>query len=825
MRNIFIRSCALVLCAVLTMCTLCSCDLLSAISGDEKPDSNIQNTPTIDSLDLVSTKTAPAPNIPVYSGESTLKVATKGAALNYSPLFADGELTAADLCHVRLIDVDRSGRVVYSGIEGQSREYSSTDYTYYGISDITVKKNEDATVTYDIKLREDAFFSDGINITADDVIFTMYVLLDNTYDGYSKLGELDISGIDAYREGMSPLGEIIYNAAETGNTSFSDRDKQRFYEMLGVAQQTYTNELLGYVSREFYDEQSRSLYGGKWAADLASSSRFNVAYAMVVLGYGTWEKDASGQYTGVLISNDGVRYEPDSKLPARDDLFALSIAESGGILGLAEKAGAVDFNLALRDAFGSSYEYFFELMYESGKSAREISGIKKTGMYSLSVTLDSYHPTDIYEFSFYIAPLHVYGSRDDYKYTESRFGFTKGDLRELRNNKSTVSSGAYVYKSEKDGTLVFERNKLYYLGCPYISYVELVRCSDTTDIAHDIAEGKYDIASWDLDSSLISSIGALNSSGELDGDVVSMTVQSNGQYAYIGLNPELMKIGNDSSSEHSIALRYAFCTLLSRYYPASVQGHFGDTVQLVTYPLDRDVYFGVERVQLYSKDPKGEDIYTEGMTEAEKNNAAIGAALAYFEQAGYKLDRRGKKVESAPDGASMKFDFCLCTDTEAGASVLNALRDTSNALSKIGITLNIIEIDSTDKLVAALKEGECAMWAYGYELCREPELYLRYHTDGIPSSADDTGENYIRYSDKSVDALINELYKTTEDNDRKDKYIECFGSVHKLGIEIPLFVGNRAFMYTSQRMSKDSELSDMTRYYSWSDIVYQLKLK
>ena len=825
MRNILMRSCALLLCAVLTMGTLCSCDVLGSLNGEEKPDVNTQNTPAIDTLDLVSTKTAPAPNLPVYSGKNTLRVATMDTVLNYSPLFADGELTVADLCHVKLIDVDRGGRVVYRGIEGQSYEYSSTDYTYYGISDITVTKNENTTVTYDIKLREDAFFSDGINITADDVIFTMYVLLDNTYDGYSKLGELDISGIDAYREGMSPLGEIIYTSAATGNTSFSDKDKQRFYEMLGSAQQTYINELLGYVSREFYDAQSRALYGGKWADNLASSSRFDVAYAMVVLGYGTWEKDTSGQYTGVLISKDGVRYDLDSKLPTRDDLFTLIVAENGGIVGLAEDGGTVDFDMALREAFGSSYEYFFELMYKSGKSADAISGIKKTGMYSLSVTLDSYDPRDIYAFSFYIAPLHVYGSRDAYKYTESRFGFTKGDLRELRNNKSTVSSGAYLYKSEKDGTVVFERNKLYYLGCPYISYVELVCCSDTTDIAHDIAEGKCDIAVWDIDSSLVSGIVTLNSSGELDGDVVSFTTQSNGQYAYIGLNSELMKIGEDYRSASSIALRYAFCTLISRYYPASVLGHFGNAVQLVSYPLDRDVYYGLEKVELYSKKPNGEDIYTEGMTETEMNNAAISAALAYFESAGYKLDRRGRKVESAPEGASLRFDFWICTDTEAGASVLSALRDTSNALSKIGITMNIIEIDSTDKLVAGLKTGECAMWAYGYELCREPEMYLRYHSDSIPSSCDNAGENYIRYSDKSVDALINELNKTFEDKDRKEKYTDCFDCVYDLGLEIPLFVGNRAFLYTAQRMSKDSELSDTTRYYGWFDVVHQLKLK
>ena len=50
-------------------------------------------------------------------------------------------------------------------------EYNGTEYTYTGLSDITVTQGEDETV-YDIKLRDDVTFSDGEPLTADDLIFT-----------------------------------------------------------------------------------------------------------------------------------------------------------------------------------------------------------------------------------------------------------------------------------------------------------------------------------------------------------------------------------------------------------------------------------------------------------------------------------------------------------------------------------------------------------------------------------------------------------------------------------------------------------------------------
>lgn len=825
MKRSTLRYICLLVALALTLPVLSSCAGIGEITGDSGTDTSV-NIPHIDPLDLVSTKTAPAAVIPNYTGSDTLRVAVNDKVSVPSPLFADGDQVAENLSFVKLVGTDRNGKVIYNAINGQSFEYASTDYTYYGMSDVSVNRNVDGTVNYDIKLREDAFFSDGVNITADDVIFTMYVLLDNTYDGYSDFGRLNIVGLDRYRAGMSCLADIIYDAAGTKllPDGVSEMDRQRFLDKLSAAKDKYIKELVGYVSDNYHDERSRYLYGGKWAEQLTNSfGRLDVAYSMVIFGYAEWEKNEQGEYTGALVTIDGDRYDCYEQFPDADVLFPSIAEESGGIVALAQKQEyGIDFTSILKDTFGSSYEYYFGVEYAGSESVGEVSGIKKTGTYSLSVTVDGYSYEDIYAFSFYIAPLHVYGSREQYKYTQSRFGFAKGDLRELRNKESVVCSGAYVYKNERDGAVVFERNKLYYLGCPYISYIELVEVSEEADAAHDIAEGRYDVASAELDGVMLSSLRSLNGSTELEGGVVSFASRLNDKYSYIGFNCARVSVTQDGMDAQSVALRRAIGTLLSYYTPSSVAGVLGEVAGDVYYPMAL-CEVDDTHASLFNKDAQGNDIYTPNMNKDAQRSAASAAALGYLVDAGYTLDRRGKKVQTAPEGAKLEYDFWICTETDVGSAISSAVKDTAQALTKIGIILNIIEVGSESEFEQAISEGRCDMWAYGYDIGSEPDIKAMYHTDSMPK-ADAAGRNYMSITDSRIDAMIADMHLSESTDVRYSKYTECFDTVYSLCAEIPLYAVDRVLFVSSERIAKDSVLSDLTGYFGWIDTVAQLKL-
>ena len=96
--------------------------------------------------------------------------ATSTFGQKFSPFFATTayDMEVVDLTQVPALAADRGGAVIYNGIEGETVNYNGTDYTYYGMGDVTVTQNDDGTVDYTIKIRDDQKFSDGEPITIDD---------------------------------------------------------------------------------------------------------------------------------------------------------------------------------------------------------------------------------------------------------------------------------------------------------------------------------------------------------------------------------------------------------------------------------------------------------------------------------------------------------------------------------------------------------------------------------------------------------------------------------------------------------------------------------
>ena len=142
----------------------------------------------------------------------------QGLEGKFSPDFylSNADYKIVSLTQVSLLTIDRVGNPVLNGIEGETRSYNGTDYTYYGLADCEVTENDDGTVTYAITLRDDVTFSDGTPMTIDDVIFNMYVYMDPTYDGSATFYSVPIVGIDEYRGGMDTRMNVILAAGPDG---------------------------------------------------------------------------------------------------------------------------------------------------------------------------------------------------------------------------------------------------------------------------------------------------------------------------------------------------------------------------------------------------------------------------------------------------------------------------------------------------------------------------------------------------------------------------------------------------------------------------------
>ena len=124
--------------------------------------------------------------LPAIIKQSTLTVATVNDQIqNLSPFFdrTSYEEDIVNLTQLNLVTVDRQNMVVENAIAGETRPFNGTQYTYTGPADISIDINTSTGNTlYTFILRPDMKFADGLPVSADDLIFTLYTYFDPAYN-------------------------------------------------------------------------------------------------------------------------------------------------------------------------------------------------------------------------------------------------------------------------------------------------------------------------------------------------------------------------------------------------------------------------------------------------------------------------------------------------------------------------------------------------------------------------------------------------------------------------------------------------------------------
>lgn len=156
------------------------------------------------------------------SSKDIIVIANKEVSEKFSPFFEESvpDMRIVDATQVALLGPNRNGSLVYNGIEGETTSYNGTDYKYTGPANLVVTENPDGTVYYDYTIRKDLKCPDGVALTADDIIFSLYVYSDPTYDGAASVFSLPILGMEDYRSGMESLFSLLSKAGRS-NKDFS----------------------------------------------------------------------------------------------------------------------------------------------------------------------------------------------------------------------------------------------------------------------------------------------------------------------------------------------------------------------------------------------------------------------------------------------------------------------------------------------------------------------------------------------------------------------------------------------------------------------------
>jgi len=111
--------------------------------------------------------------------KKTLNIGVNSIGRNINPFLYTNDETKdlVKLSFIQLFPHDREGKVCYLSSENEG-EVSTDGYTYYGMASLNSTEEEDGAYTYKIIVREDIFQANGDNITAKDLLFDYYVILD-----------------------------------------------------------------------------------------------------------------------------------------------------------------------------------------------------------------------------------------------------------------------------------------------------------------------------------------------------------------------------------------------------------------------------------------------------------------------------------------------------------------------------------------------------------------------------------------------------------------------------------------------------------------------
>lgn len=181
--------------ALMLSAAMCAGALAACGNSSDTPSTQAAGQ-TESSAESESTAKKADENTPLVVG--IMELSEKFSSFNAE---TDYDKQIALLTQEPLLMIDRGGQPVLKSIDGAKVEYNGTEYTYTGIYDWTIEKEDSGKTTYTVKIRDDIKFSDGEALTADDIIFNYYVLCDPSFTGGATLNTQPITGLKDYIKG------------------------------------------------------------------------------------------------------------------------------------------------------------------------------------------------------------------------------------------------------------------------------------------------------------------------------------------------------------------------------------------------------------------------------------------------------------------------------------------------------------------------------------------------------------------------------------------------------------------------------------------------
>lgn len=765
---------------------------------------------------------------------------------NFNPFFytSANDGSVISMTQISMMTTDSDGNLVcgddYATV---SLAYKLTMYDANG--NVTASGDNDGYSEYEFVIKNGIKFSDGVDLTIEDVLFNLYVYLDPMYTGSSTIYSTNIQGLKAY-QAQDPF--LTDDSNVDYSSTFAADGQQRMNNLLEYLTEKdveKTAQIAADIAKtlEKYKEELASdwttvaeagmesykddySFTELWQAYLFNEGVVTVQTEMNANGVTVKKKDANGKY---LTSLDEANNELANEMAAA--LTADKISAYASANGVSEdvakealmKEKAIEIVYTANTSTNSSIatvlmywatgstmleEFTADAMSkhfeENGGKVDSISGIStyKTSTFDgkdlgeehdvLKIRINGIDPKAIWNFSFVVAPKHYYSDEAwlanydgavHYGVAFANKTFFDEVLKDSNKNGLPVGAGVYKATDAKSSTTA---DKSTFFNN---NYVYFIRNDYFETVGKEINNAKIKLFRYKVVSSdnLVSAL----KTGEID-------------------------YGEPNAKQENISLVSAVSSLGYKTYRTGGYGYVGINPKYVPDIEVRQAIMKAMNTSLiisdYYTEQLGELIYVPMSStswaypkDATKPYYAYTTSVDEIQDlvksAGWKLNSNGIFEK---DGKTLKLTFTIAGET-VDHPAYTMFEQAAIFLNKCGFDVTV----TTD--VNALKKltnGGLEVWAAAWSSAADPDMYQNYHKDSTASALknwycqgmldDTTGQ----FDDEKI--LINKLADLIEEgretNNRDERaaiYAEALDVVMQLATELPTYQRNDLAVYNT----------------------------
>lgn len=381
--------------------------------------------------------------------------------------------------------------------------------------------------------------------------------------------------------------------------------------------------------------------------------------------------------------------------------------------------------------------------------------VEATGDYEVTITFkEPFSSFLAYCGDLFIVPEHIWGQLDD----------VAGYL-----NPEPIGTGPFVFSKYTTGTdLQFTANKEYWAGAPKVDNLLMEMYNSSPNVTLALMAGEIDCTFGTMTMSYLPQMLALE----------NMKVQM-----YPGLGNYVVSFNMENELLKDVAVRKAMCMAI-------------DQNSLISR-CEYDAVFPINMAWL--PDLFGDYVNQEANSILQYDPAAAREVL---EAAGYTPGDDGIYQK---DGKRLSFTYYNASGAPAQQMEAGMIQQ---FLLNIGIEITP-KIATWAELATIRQMGTFDLIQLSYNLVADPyaSLFSFFHSSQMsPSGEPSVGQNYFRYSNPELDAVIEKIGTETDEAARKDLVYQAQDIIANEYIYLPMYnVGGHPPYYDGNRVTGWSE--------------------